>query len=275
MMQSASIITLVSFGLYSLSALLYGILWLRASRAYRLLATALLTMGLTVNALQLVTRWVEAGQPPFKTLYESLLLLAICIAVVYLAVERLYRARILGLPSSLSCVLVILIALMQEEKDIVNLPPALQSGWFIPHVVVYFFGYAALFVAFGAAVLYLIRPKPITMKRPELFAGQTIQLEALLDGAVRFGFVLLTVGLLIGAAWAKDAWGDYWVWDPKETWSLVTWLIFATYLHQFYLSQWRGRRLAFLVVLGFGAVLFTYLGMQLLPTADQSIHLYQ
>jgi cytochrome c-type biogenesis protein CcsB len=232
-------------------------------------------MGLTVNALQLVTRWVEAGQPPFKTLYESLLLLAICIAVVYLVVEWLYHARVLGLPSSLSCVLVIVIALVQEEKDIVNLPPALQSGWFIPHVVVYFFGYAALFVAFGAAVLYLIRPKPITMKRSELFAGQTIQLEALLDGAVRFGFVLLTVGLLIGAAWAKDAWGDYWVWDPKETWSLVTWLIFAAYLHQYYLSQWRGRRLAFLVVLGFGAVLFTYLGMQLLPTADQSIHLYQ
>jgi cytochrome c-type biogenesis protein CcsB len=275
MTQSASTVTLLSFILYSLSCLLYGVLWVKAPRLARVPASALLAMGLSVNAAQLVARWIEADQPPFKTLYESLLLLAICIAAVYLVTEWLYRARALGLPSSLSCVLVILIALMQEEKDIVNLPPALQSGWFIPHVVIYFFGYAALFVAFGAALLYLIRPKPIVVKRAELFAGTAIELETLLDGAVRFGFVLLTVGLLIGAAWAKDAWGDYWVWDPKETWSLVTWLIFATYLHQFYLSQWRGRRLAFLVVIGFGAVLFTYLGMQLLPTADQSAHVYQ
>lgn len=275
MIQLASTALMISLGFYALSCLCYGLLWLRTTRWVPIFASTLLMAGLVVNVAQLVSRWVDAGQPPFKTLYESLVLLAICIAVVYLAVEWLYRARVLGLPSSVSCVAVILIAAMQAEKGVVNLPPALQSGWFIPHVVIYFFGYAALFVAFGAALLYLIRPKPITMKRPGLFAGQTIQLETLLDGAVRFGVALLTIGLLIGAAWAKDAWGDYWMWDPKETWSLVTWLIFATYLHLFYLGHWRGRRLAFLVVVGFGAVLFTYLGMQLLPTADQSAHVYQ
>ncbi|MCP4603019.1 MAG: c-type cytochrome biogenesis protein CcsB [Proteobacteria bacterium] len=234
-----------------------------------------LCAGLAVNLFQLIYRWIDVNQPPFKTLFESLVLLAACIAVVYIVVELVYRARILGLPSALGCVAAMLYALLGQDKEAVNLPPALQSGWFIPHVVVYFFGYAALFIAADASFIFLLRPKPIRLKRPDLIASESIDLEALLNGAVRFGFALLTLGLLVGSVWAKEAWGDYWVWDPKETWSLVTWLIFAAYIHLHYLSGWRGRRLASLVLIGFGAVLFTYLGMHLLPTAEQSAHVYQ
>jgi cytochrome c-type biogenesis protein CcsB len=260
---------------YTIAALLYGAMWLTSSKTLRLSASIMLGAGLSVNLLQLVIRAIEANQPPFKTLFESLVLLAACIAVVYLFVELVYRARILGLPAAVGCALTMLYALLRQDKEAVNLPPALQSGWFIPHVVVYFFGYAALFVAFCASFVYLLRPKPIHLRRPDLIAGEHIDLESLLDGAVRFGFALLTTGLLMGAVWAKSAWGDYWVWDPKETWSLVTWLLFAAYLHLHYLGGWRGRRLAVLVLVGFAAVMFTYLGMHLLPTAEQSAHVYQ
>ncbi len=275
MTHLSDLFTVSSAALYGLSALFYLALWWRSSALLRSFALGFLLLGTGVNLFQLFARWFEVSQPPFKTLYESLVLLAACIALVYLVVEWVYKARLLGLPSALGAALVLVYAFLRDDKDAVHLPPALQSGWFIPHVVVYFFGYAALFVGSAAAILYLLRPRPIEIARPDLIPGGSIDLERLLDSAVRFGFALLTIGLLVGAAWAKMAWGDYWVWDPKETWSLVSWLMFAAYLHLYYLSGWRGRRLAVLVLLGFAAVGFTYLGMQLLPTAEQSVHVYQ
>lgn len=275
MSETAQLLTNVALGVYGLAALLYAAMWLGSSRTLRLLAPVVLAAGLGVNLYQMLHRWLMADQPPFKTLYESLILLAACIAVVYFLVELFYRARVLGLPGALGCALTMLYAFSRHDKDVVNLPPALQSGWFIPHVVIYFFGYAALFIAATAALVYLLRPKPVKIDRPDLIPGGIVDLEGLLDNAVRFGFGLLTVGLLIGAVWAREAWGDYWTWDPKETWSLVTWLLFAAYLHLHYLGGWRGRKLATLVLIGFGAVMFTYLGMHLLPTAEQSAHVYQ
>jgi len=265
----------VALAVYALSALAYGLLWHRSIRLARIPATALMSAGLAINIFQIVFRWTTAGQPPFKTLYESLLLLAACIAVVYLAMEAVYRLRVLGLPAAIGAAAAVLYAYIQVDKEAVNLPAALQSGWFIPHVVVYFFGYAALFIGTAAAVLYIARPAPIRLGRADLTGSSEIDVDAFMSGSVRFGFVLLTMGLLMGAFWAKAAWGDYWVWDPKETWSLVTWLVFATYMHMRFVGGWSRRGLAIVVVVGFAAVIFTYLGMQLLPSADQSLHVYQ
>jgi len=273
--HNAEILTLISLIVYAAAALAYGLIWIKTTKILKILSPVILCAGLAVNLFQLVSRWIDTSQPPFKTLYESLVLLAACIALVYLTVELVYRARILGMPSAAGSAGAMLYAYLDRAKESVNLPPALQSGWFIPHVVVYFFGYAALFVAFGASVIYIIRPKPIVIRRPDLVEGQSIDLERLLNGAVRFGFALLTAGLLVGAVWAKAAWGDYWTWDPKETWSMVTWFIFAAYIHLYGMKKWRGKKLAWLVIIGFGAVMFTYLGMNLLPTAEQSIHVYQ
>jgi len=93
--------------------------------------------------------------------------------------------------------------------------------------------------------------------------------------AIRIGFILLTIGLLIGSVWARTAWGDYWVWDPKESWSLVTWLVYAVYLHLRHVRGWRGSRASAIAIAGFAIVLFTYLGMAALPTAAESDHVYQ
>jgi cytochrome c-type biogenesis protein CcsB len=275
MIQVAELHTLIAFSLYGLACLLYGLLWKRGDSLLLHAARYTLVAAVAFNLYQLFSRWLITNQPPFKTLYETLVLLAVCIALIYLAIELIFRARILGVAAGFGSAMTMLYALVGQDKETINLPPALQSGWFIPHVVVYFFGYAALFIACAAAAIYLFRPAPIKTGKEHLFPAGTVDLYALMDNAVRFGYVLLTLGLLIGAVWAKQAWGDYWTWDPKENWSLVTWLIFTAYLHLQYIGGWKGRSLALVVIIGFAAVLFTYLGINLLPTADQSVHVYQ
>ncbi len=275
MILKAEYLTSISLVLYVIAALLYAGMWLKSIGVLRWLSPGFLLAGLAVNVYQLMERWSHTDQPPFRSLYETLVLLAACVALVYLVIELVYRTRILGLPSAIACVMTMAYAVVREDKDVVNLPPALQSGWFVPHVVIYFFGYGALFVATGAAFIYLIRQKPFSLKRPDLIPGETMDMQTLFDGSVRFGFALLTVGLLIACAWAHDAWGNYWGWDPKETWALITWFFFGIYLHLYHITGWRGKRLAWMVLVGFAAVAFTYLGMHLLPSADQSIHVYQ
>ena len=270
-----STLTVAGLAVFSTAALLYALLWLRAGALLRALASAAMASGLALNVAFLVVRWQEAGRPPFKTLFESLVLLSACLALVYIIIEIVYRLRALGVLAAAGSTLTMGYAFLNIDKEIVSLPAALQSAWFIPHVVVYFFGYAALFAAFISAVVVLVRPAPFTHGRPDLTGSGIIDMEKFADGTMRYGFVLLTAGLLMGALWAKSAWGDYWVWDPKETWSLVSWLIFAIVLHLRYLREWRGRRFAVLLVVGFAAVMFTYLGMEILPAADQSLHVYQ
>jgi cytochrome c-type biogenesis protein CcsB len=264
-----------SLALYLAAAVAYGLLWWRRAARLRVAGLVVMALAVALNTTLLVGRWIEAGRPPFKTLYESLVLLAGCIALVYLFVEVAYRMRILGLPAALASAAALLYAVVRMDREIATLPAALQSGWFIPHVVVYFFGYASLVVAAGAAMVHLLHPGPIAHEREHLLGSSSVDLSSWMHGAVRFGFVLLTIGLFIGGVWAKDAWGDYWTWDPKETWALVSWLVYATYLHLHHVAGWRSRRLAIVVVVGMAAVLFTYIGVNFLPTTSGSLHAYQ
>jgi cytochrome c-type biogenesis protein CcsB len=219
-------------------------------------------------------RYIEAGRPPFKTLYESLILFGWSIAIVYVVVERFYRLALLGFLGSLFVLGIFTYAIMKADVDIISLPAALQSGWFVPHVVVYFLGYAALFMSAAIALIYLVRPKG-TVTFSNLQGERTVGYNVLMHTVTQFGYALITVGLVIGAFWAKTAWGDYWVWDPKENWSLITWLIYTIYLHLRHQPNWSDRKNAWVLVIGFAAVMFTYLGMNALPTAEQSEHVYQ
>jgi cytochrome c-type biogenesis protein CcsB len=268
-------ITQAALAVFAGAALLYGLLWLRPGALLRRVPVLLVAAGLALCTAFLVVRWQEAGRPPFKSLYESLVLLAACVSLLYVIVELVYGIRALGALAAAGCAATMAYGWHAMDREIVNLPAALQSVWFIPHVVVYFFGYAAMFVAFIAAILYLAHPAPFTHGRPDLVGTGTVDMEAFANGTMRLGFVLLTAGLLMGAFWAKSAWGDYWTWDPKETWSLVSWMVFVIVLHLRHVRAWRGRRFAVLLIVGFAAVMFTYLGMNLLPSADQSLHVYQ
>jgi ABC-type transport system involved in cytochrome c biogenesis permease subunit len=229
--------------------------------------------ALICNGSLIGSRWLAAGRPPFKSLFESLVFLAFCIAAVYLAVELLYRTRVFGLLASLGAAAALLFAIAKWDAEIVKLPPALQSAWFIPHVVVYFAGYAGLFLATTVAIVQLLRPE-LALPAGGGAPGRGRPLEDIAYDGVRFGYTMLTFGLFMGAVWAKAAWGDYWGWDPKENWALVSWLVYGGYLHLRQVKGWRGRRSARLLVGAFGVVIFTYLGISTLPTAGQSEHVY-
>ncbi|MGI5862342.1 MAG: c-type cytochrome biogenesis protein CcsB [Myxococcales bacterium] len=250
----------------------YALVWASTNATFGKVGTGLMAVAVAGNAGLIVARWIEAQRPPFQSLFESLVFLAFCIAAVYLGYERIHRTRVFGVAAAAGAFGMLLVALAKWEAEIVRLPPALQSGWFIPHVAAYFFGYAALFMATAFSIVQLF--KPTLTARAETPQRGPISVEDLAYKTIRLGFVLLTFGLLVGAVWAKSAWGDYWFWDPKENWALVSWLVYASYLHLRHVKGWRGNRVAWLSIAGFAVVMFTYLGMELLPTAAESAHVY-
>jgi cytochrome c-type biogenesis protein CcsB len=157
------------------------------------------------------------------------------------------------------------------NQRIEPLIPALQSNWLTSHVLTCFMGYAAFTVAFALGVMYFV--KKAAGLKPGVFIRllpSEFQIDELMYSCAALGFIFLTLGIVTGSVWAHYAWGSYWSWDPKETWSLITWLIYAVMLHTRLVRGWRGRRMAVMSMVGFGCMLFTYLGVNLLP----SLHSY-
>jgi cytochrome c-type biogenesis protein CcsB len=248
----------------------------------------LLWLGLALQTGALIGRWVSsyqmaAGhtppaafldklsliimQAPLSNHYESLIFFAWSLPAVGLIAFRKNLQGWLGaVVAMLACLLLAYASFGGSDAHIRPLMPALKSNWLLIHVTTAFLGYASFSVAFGAALLYLVQEK-----RPRTSLPAQPLLDRLLYRATMLGFLLLTFGILTGAVWAETAWGRYWSWDPKETWSLITWLIYAALLHARLLKGWHGRRIAWLAVLGFLAVIFTYLGVNYLP----SLHAYQ
>lgn len=241
-------------------------LGLRKAWAGLSLGTALL--ALAINTAVLASGWIEAERPPFKTLYETLLLLPWCVWVQTLVLLALYRLWVLVPMSAAVNAACLVYAVAAPDVETVNLPPALQSAWFVPHVVTYFAAYAGLSISFSLAVLALCRPAWRSASGDRGFEDHAHR-------AASFAIVALTLGLVMGAVWAKEAWGDYWTWDPKENWALVSWLACLVYLHLRLVRGWKGRPAMVVLILSFAAVVFTWLGMKLLPSAGGSLHVYQ
>jgi cytochrome c-type biogenesis protein CcsB len=249
----------------------------RAKRVRRI-GLACLVVAALVNIGALVSLGVEAGRAPFKTRYETLFLYAACIPVVCIMLVVMYRLYILTFFAALGAAACLFGAYCRPDLEFELLPPALQSAWFVPHVVTYFFAYAGLFASFVLAALALYkawRKDGSSALAAAADPDQPIPYGDAAHKAVIFGFVALTFGLAMGAVWGKYAWGDYWQWDIKENWAFVTWLCYLTYLHLRLLPHWSGRRALWLNLASFAAVMFTYLGMNLLPAATSSLHVYQ
>lgn len=234
--------------------------WQRAQLAR--FATLALAAAVLVNGALVASVWIAAGRPPVRSLYESLLLFALCVSAVTFVMERVYGTHAFGALAALAGLCALAVALTRWDAEIVDLPPALQSGWFVPHVVAYFLAYGALFFAAVAGVVRLLAPA----------RAADVDLDAVLRDALRAGFTLLTIGLFIGAAWARSAWGDYWIWDRKESWALVTWLAYAGALHLVVGARAGGRRAAWVAIGCFAIVLFTYLGVAALPGGAEHAH---
>ncbi len=215
---------------------------------------------LAINALVFLTaslafRAVESGHGPFSNMYEFSLAFAWGALAIYLYFEMRYRLRTLAL-------LVLPIALglfayaTTVSSEIDPLVPALQNDLLLTiHVAVAIFAYGAFAVAFGAAGLYLFQRHDTIRWLPRAAVLDEIGYKAVL-----VGFPMMALVIILGAIWAEIAWGQYWSWDPKETASLVTWLIYGGYLHARVVRGWRGTRSAGLLILGFAATLFTYFG---------------
>jgi cytochrome c-type biogenesis protein CcsB len=230
------------------------------------LATAAVAAGFVSHSLALLTRYVEAGHTPVTNLYESLSFFAWMIVGVLLITHFKYRVRVLGAFLT-PIALVLMLFGLALPKEIIPLAPVLKSFWHPFHVFFAFLGNAIFAMAFCCGVMYLIQEKRLKTKKVGAITRRLPSLQVLDDmnyQALKFGFPLLTLGIITGAIWADYAWGRYWGWDPKETWSLITWFLYAALLHQRLAIGWRGRKAAILAIVGFSAALFTFLGVSLL-----------
>ncbi|HLB27002.1 MAG TPA: cytochrome c biogenesis protein CcsA [Dehalococcoidia bacterium] len=215
---------------------------------------------LTVNAFafltaSLVFRWIAAGHGPFSNMYEFSLAFAWGALALYLYFELRYRLRTLAL-LVLPIAMGLLIYATTLPSEITPLVPALQNDLLLTvHVAVAIIAYGAFALAFGTAILFLVQRRDSIRWLP-----RSTVLDEMGYKAVMVGFPMMALVIILGALWADIAWGQYWSWDPKETASLVTWLIYGGYLHARVLRGWRGQRSALLLILGFAATLFTYYG---------------
>ena len=229
--------------------------------------------GIAAETCALLLRWKASydlgiGHIPLSNLYESMVFFAWAIVAINLFIEWRTGSRAIG--AFVMPVAFLAMAYASIAPGISNriqpLIPALQSNWLTSHVVTCFMGYASFTVAFGCGLIYILRERIAARHRK--FGERlpsTESLDETIYRSVALGFVFLTIGIMTGSIWAHYAWGSYWSWDPKETWSLVTWIVYAAMLHARYVRDWRGKRLALMAVFGFASVLFTYLGVNYLP----------
>lgn len=270
--MSSKLLSIVTF-VYALAAVLYIIAWVFKKTGPGKAATWVAIIAVAGNSAGFVIRWIEShklgfGYVPLSNLYESLVFFALTIGAVYLVVEYKYNNRVIGaFAAPLAFLAMAYASLSPNINDRIQpLIPALKSNWLIAHVITCFLGYSGFAIAFGISLMYLCKQGDTQNNSPLLSHFPSVSvLDELTHQMVMFGFLFLTIGIITGAVWANSAWGTYWSWDPKETWSLITWFIYATFLHARLMRGWHGSRMAYLSIIGFAAVMFTYFGVNLLP----------
>jgi len=272
---SLKLICYANLLLFASSVLYLAHLWFTAETVGRL-ATGLAAAGAVGVSAALLVRWFETyhllreGYVPISNLYEVTALFSAITVFIYLAMESAYRTRSAGafvMPIVLSGVLFEIWLASNGYADPANLLPALKSYWLHAHVLASFIGYGAFTVAAGAGVMYLLRARAEGLGYPHTFALRVLpglkQIDNMIFKSIMVGFPVFTLATILGAAWAYDAWGGYWSWDPKETWSLLVWLTYATYFFLSCFRRWEGKRMAWWAIMGFGMSLFTFLGVNL------------
>ena len=271
-MSSSQLLSISTF-VFALAAFFYMAALIFKKPRWTLPARWTVVAAVVVTTAGLLLRWLESyqmgiGHAPLSNLYESLVFFAWTAGVIYLFVEFKYKNALIGAFVTPIAFLAMAYASMSPNISdrIQPLVPALKSNWLIAHVATCFFGYAAFAIAFGMSIMYLIKARnPDTKDGIIVLIPKLDVLDELTHRMVLFGFLFLTGGIITGAVWANSAWGSYWSWDPKETWSLITWFVYATLLHARLMRGWQGKQIAYLSILGFAAVLFTYFGVNLLP----------
>jgi cytochrome c-type biogenesis protein CcsB len=271
-MDSSKLLGITTF-IYLFSSMIYMVILIFRVKKIGLFATVLTIIGLLTHTAGIGMRWLESyqmgiGHAPLSNMYESLVFFAWSIVLLYLVVEFIYKNKVIGafaVPFAFASMAYA--SLSPEFSSRINpLVPALQSNWLIAHVFTCFIGYAAFAVACGTGIMYLVKSLDKS-DSSDTILGSLPSLKVIDDithKIILFGFLWLSAGIISGAVWANSAWGTYWSWDPKETWSLITWFIYASALHARFTRGWGGKRIAWIAILGFLAVVFTYYGVNFL-----------
>jgi cytochrome c-type biogenesis protein CcsB len=252
--------------IYAAATVLYLCYLIKPQETIGKIGHYLVSVGLLVHIAFTVNRYVEAGHTPLTNLHESLSFFALAVVAFFIIFERRYRIYILG--SFVVPLALLIMAISATFSSVIPpLNPALKSKWLVVHTTMAFVGYAAFAISFGVSIMYLIQSHFLKQRKLGPMFQKLPPLDVLDDISYRcltFGFPLLTFAIISGAIWAETAWGTYWSWDPKETWSLITWFIYAALLHGRLTTGWRGRKAAMLSIFGFLIMLFTFLGVNLL-----------
>ncbi|KZR64041.1 c-type cytochrome biogenesis protein CcsB [Prochlorococcus sp. MIT 1306] len=288
----------LALGLAAFALLLLAIpisFWMVSGGSNSAVVTLLVALANLVLTAQLVLRWWQSGHFPISNLYESLCFLAWACTLAQLLVERSLSSPIVSAaatPMALLCVAFASFALPETLQEASPLVPALRSSWLVMHVSVIMCSYAALLVGsfLSMAVLFTDRQQTLELRSSSIGTGgfrqaklatsamdqndglrlnsinlsRTEQLDSLSYRTITVGFLLLTLGLISGAVWANEAWGSWWSWDPKETWALICWMVYAAYLHTRFSRGWSGRRPALVAVAGIVVIVVCYIGVNLL-----------
>ena len=258
-------IILVSMVLYLLSSISYfAYLFVQKDYLQRT-GFFLLLIGFLFHTLTIVYGFMRSGHLPASNMHETLSFAGWAIAGVFLAITIKFNLKVLGIFAA-PILTVIMIAALQFPDEPFATAKILKSFWLVSHVTVIFIGEAAFALACGLGILYLLQENEIKTKKHRFFFKRLPSLE-MLDNigyvCIAVGFAMLTLGLITGFVYAKAVWGRFWSWDPKEVWAGLTWLFYAVLLHGRLTAGWRGRRSAIMAIVGFGVLLFTFLGVNL------------
>ena len=222
-------------------------------------------LGIIVMVVFTTILWIQLERPPLRTLGETRLWYALFLPFIGVLSFFKWKYKWFFAYSIGLSILFLSINLLHPENFSKTLMPALQSPWFVPHVIVYIFAYALL------AASSVIGVKGLIQKRNKIFNSGTIVLA---DNLVYIGFSFLTAGLIFGALWAKEAWGHYWTWDPKETWAFLTWVAYLAYMHISYFMKNNEKVQLWVLSLSFVILLICWFGINYLPAAQTSVHVY-
>lgn len=257
-------------------------LWFTA-RAVGRWATSLSTVGALGLVVGLVARGAETyflhrtGRIPLTSLYEVMSLFSAITVLIYLVMERAYRTRSAGafvMP-------IVTAAVLFEEWQVSNEQviagdhfSILQSYWVHAHVLANFIGYGAFAVAAAMGVMYLLRHNAENRRLAQGFAMHVLpdlpSIDHLMHQAISLGFTMFSFATMLGIMSANEAWGRYWAWDPKETWTLIVWMTYASYFYLRYAKKWRGVRMAWWTIVGFVLTVFCFVGVNLFFTVLHS-----
>ncbi|MDY0189103.1 MAG: cytochrome c biogenesis protein CcsA [Desulfuromonas sp.] len=253
------------FALYCLSVTLYlAHACLRWSKLQQL-AMGTVVLAFSCQTLSLGLRWFAAGYLPVTNLFSTVFFFSWALGATYLYFEWRYRLASAGLFVMLLNILLLYIALPRDPTP-PALIPMLDTPLFTLHIACSFLGYALFAMAFSLAVLYLIQRKTAALPLPT-----RNRLQQLNEEAIFLGFCFFTLSMLFGSYWAYVAWGYYFSWDIKALWSALIWLYFAGMCHAKFIRSWQGSGYAWLSILGFALVLFTYLGIGLLMKSNHPL----